>query len=125
MEVDFVYLSTFLRYESASNRFVGLESLLMSNIAKCSWNPERIDVSRRLGTSQGFDLAILPGTGSGPSLPRLTGRFGTCAFCKKGIFGDFKPPLPGFREGSGGVGAPSSYLAVRSDGSRKSWFSVG
>ena len=58
MEVEGVKLSTFLRYKSASNTLVGLESLLMSNIAKCSWNLERIDVSRRLGTSQGFDLAI-------------------------------------------------------------------
>ena len=31
---------TILRKKSASNMLVGLESLLMSNIAKCSWNLE-------------------------------------------------------------------------------------
>ena len=78
------YFPTFLRYESASNALVGLEHLLMSNL-------ERVDVLRRLGTSHGFDLAIWPVSGSGSSLPTVTGRIGTCVFCKKGISGDFKP----------------------------------
>ena len=85
------YFPSFLRYESASNALVGSENLLMLNIAKCSWYPERVDVLRRLGTSHGFDLAIWPVSGSGSSLPTVTGRIGTCVFCKKGISGDFKP----------------------------------
>ena len=39
-------------------------------------------------------MAIWLGSRLGPSLPRVTSRLRTCAFCKKGISGDFKPPLP-------------------------------
>ena len=39
--------------------YMNLEISLISNIAKCSLNLEGIDVSRRLGTSQGFGLVTL------------------------------------------------------------------
>ena len=39
IEVEGKYVSTALRYLSTANFLMNLESLFMSNIANCSWNP--------------------------------------------------------------------------------------
>ena len=83
IRVEGRYVSTSLRYKSAANFLTNLESWLMSNIANCFWNLEWTDVSWRLGTSQGFDLAIWSESVPDFSWCRVTGRFGTCVYSNR------------------------------------------